>query len=42
VGHSFCAAKDEVADPDGVELDDAIMEPCDIEFVECVSGEGIT
>jgi len=35
--HSFCAAKDKIPDLDRVELDGAIMEPCDAELVECIS-----
>ena len=40
--HSFCAVKDKISNPDGVELDGAIMEPCDVEFIERLSEEGIT
>ena len=40
--HSFRVTKDKISDPDGMELDDAIMEPCDVELVECLLKEGVT
>ena len=40
--HSLCATKDKISNIDGVEFYGAIMEPCDAEFVKCLSEEGIS
>jgi len=42
VGHGLSAAKDEVSDVDGVELDSVVMETYDEELVECLTEEGIS
>ena len=34
--------KAEVSDVDGIEFDNAIMEACDAELIDCLSEEGIS
>ena len=39
---SFYTTKDEIPNLDGVEVDGAVMELCDAEFVECLPKKCIT
>ena len=40
--HSFYTAKDKISNHDGVELNGVIVEPYEAEFVDRLSGEGIS
>lgn len=42
VSHNLCVMKDKISKIDGVEFYGAIIGPSDVEFVQCVSEEGIS